>query len=63
MKTIQINDKYTILYDENPDTYRFECLRYGEPWWDLIGNGLALAMLQKIEHLEELLEICGNNNS
>jgi len=45
--------KYTVVFDE--ETALFEALRHGEPWRDLCGDGLILAMLQEVDHLKEQL--------
>lgn len=45
-----LDGKYTIVFDEK--TGRLEALRYGEPWRDLVGDGLVLAMLQEIDRLK-----------
>lgn len=46
------NGKYSILH-ENGSNLR--ALRNGEPWQDLQGSGLVLAMAQEIEELREKL--------
>lgn len=43
--------KYTIIFHQA--TGKFECLRYGEPWRELTGDGMVLAMLQEIDFLKE----------
>ncbi|PPD55292.1 MAG: hypothetical protein CTY12_01415 [Methylotenera sp.] len=45
--------KYTIIYEDG----RLSALRYGEPWRDLVGDGMVLAMLQEINFLKEQREI------
>lgn len=47
--------KYTIIFHQS--TGRFECLRYGEKWRELTGDGMVLAMLQEIDFLKEQREI------
>lgn len=42
--------KYTL---QHTNGVGLRCLRYGEPWRDLIGDELALALVQRIEALEE----------
>lgn len=42
--------KYTVIFHESG---RMEALRNGEPWQDLTGNGLILAMLQDFDFLKE----------
>lgn len=48
--------KYTVVFDDTPDNVKFYALRYGEPWRDLIGDGLILAMLHEIDTLKEKLK-------
>lgn len=45
--------KYTISHDNGT---AFKALRYGEPWRDLTGDGLLLALVQHIEKLEGQIE-------
>ena len=45
------DNKYTVIEDINNGV--FKALRYGEEWRDLIGDGLSLSMIQKIQELEE----------
>lgn len=45
--------KYTIIYEDG----KLSALRYGEPWRDLVGDGMVLAMLQEIDFLKEQREI------
>jgi len=45
-----LDGKYTVVFDEK--TGRLEALRYGEPWRDLVGDGLVMAMLQEIDRLK-----------
>lgn len=52
MSKITINDKYAVVHD-NGMGLRAE--RYGEPWRDLTGDGLVLAMAQEIEDLRARL--------
>jgi hypothetical protein len=42
--------KYTVTHDNGAG---FRALRYGEPWRDLTGDGLVLALVQEIEELRE----------
>ena len=46
--------KYTVILTDNGK--RFRALRYGEEWRDLAGDGLVLAMFQRIQELEEQLQ-------
>lgn len=55
--------KYTVVYDLSIG--RSECLRYGEPWKDLCGDKMTLAMFDRIVELESenkkfrgALEVC-----
>lgn len=45
------DDKYTII--EDLENGRFEALRYGEEWRNLIGDNLILSLVQKVQELEE----------
>ena len=49
--------KYTVIHDNGRD---FRALRNGKEWRSLIGDKLVLAMMQEIEHLNELAEIQGD---
>jgi hypothetical protein len=52
-KRIELYDgKYTYINDEQGQ----RALRHGEPWRDLVGDGLVLAMAQRIEELEAKLQ-------
>lgn len=44
------NGKYTVCHDNGTN---FRALRHGEEWRSLAGDGLVLAMAQRIEELEE----------
>lgn len=44
-------EKYTVRHDNGANLV---ALRHGEPWRDLAGDGLVLAMAQRIEQLESL---------
>lgn len=43
--------KYTVQHDHGTN---LKALRHGEPWRDLTGDGLVLAMAQRIEELEAI---------
>lgn len=43
--------KYSVMHDNGADLH---AVRYGEPWRDLIGDGLVLALVQEVERLREL---------
>ena len=45
-----LDGKYTIQHDNGTN---FKALRYGEEWRDLTGDGLMLALVEKIEELQE----------
>lgn len=45
--------KYTIVFEDG----KLSALRYGEPWRDLVGDGMVLAMLQEIDFLKEQREL------
>jgi len=47
--------KYVVLH-ENGDGLR--ALRYGEPWREMPGDGLILALVRKIEELGEWVSVC-----
>lgn len=55
------NGKYTLPLD---DSGRLIALRYGEPWRDLVGDKLVLALAQEVEKLRIELNLlclsCGN---
>jgi hypothetical protein len=42
------DDKYTVLHEDGAN---LRALHYGEPWRDLVGDGLVLALVQRIEYL------------
>lgn len=44
-----LGGKYTIQHDNGAN---FKALRYGEEWRDLTGDGLVLALVQRIEELQ-----------
>ena len=46
--------KYTVIYDF--DTGQAECLRYGEPWRDLCGDKMVLALFDTIIELRTKVE-------
>lgn len=53
--------KYTVVYEikETPNGGRntaFYALRYGRPWRDLLGDGMVLALVHRIEELEKEIE-------
>lgn len=48
--------KYTVIqYDDG----RLCALRYGEPWRDLTGDKLVLALAQEVERLRAVQSIAG----
>ena len=51
MTKIELADgKYTVTHDNGNN---LKALRYGEDWRDLVGDGLVLALVQRIEELED----------
>lgn len=56
---------YEVTVAEGKYTYQRlrgggqRCLRYGEPWRDLTGDGMVLALVQRIEELTEILTQAG----
>lgn len=46
------NGKYTIVM---PETGGLHCLRYGEEWRNLTGDGMVLAMAYEIDRLRDAL--------
>ncbi len=52
-KIVIADGKYTI-HHENGTNLR--CLRYGQHWRDLVGDGMVLAMAQEIESLRDELK-------
>jgi hypothetical protein len=55
MIKLELSDgKYTILYNGSTP-FQFEALRNGEPWRDLVGDNLVLALVHRIIDLQEEL--------
>ncbi|MFV1457259.1 hypothetical protein [Bacillus mycoides] len=52
--TVKVNEDYTITIDF-PNKI-FHATRHGEPWRDLVGDQLVLALCSRIEDLEEQLD-------
>ncbi len=47
---ISVEDgKYIVVHDNGANLH---CLRHGRPWRDLLGDGMVLALVQRIEELE-----------
>lgn len=46
--------KYTVLHQNGTN---FRALRNGQPWRDLTGDGMTLALVQRIQQLEERLQM------
>lgn len=46
--------EYTVVLNET-EPYQFKALRYGEEWKSLTGDNLILALVYKIQELEEKL--------
>lgn len=42
--------KYTVIYDFS--TGQSECLRYGQPWRQLVGDKMVLAMFDRVVELQ-----------
>ena len=54
LRKLTLNDgKYTIQWSNDFKVY--ECLRYNEPWRDLTGDNLILALIQEINDLQEAI--------
>lgn len=54
MTKIHLQDgKYTVQHENGAN---FKALRYGEEWRDLTGDGLVLALVQRIEELQHEIE-------
>ena len=49
---IELRNKYTFKIENGV----LVCLRYGEPWRDVIGDNAVLALFRHAETLEEKLE-------
>jgi hypothetical protein len=47
------DNKYEVILDENPNNYKFEVLRCGEEWRSLIGDNVVLALVYKIQELQD----------
>lgn len=45
--------KYTVICPDDWKNEKFECLRYGEEWRDLCGDGMVLALCHRIMELED----------
>lgn len=54
MQVILEDGKYTVTFDES--TGKLSAKRYNQPWRDLAGDNLVLAMLQEIVRLRELVD-------
>jgi len=48
---VEVSSKYTVLFDDG----RLSATRNGEPWRNLVGDGLVLSMAQRIEELEDFV--------
>lgn len=51
MKTEIKVGEYTVIHENGTN---FHALRHGEPWRDLTGDNLVLALVSRIEQLEKL---------
>jgi hypothetical protein len=47
--------KYTVILNEEVNNFKFEALRNGESWRNLVGDDLILGLVYKIQELEEIL--------
>jgi hypothetical protein len=47
------DNKYEVILDENPKNVKFEVLRCGEEWRSLIGDNVVLALVYKIQELQD----------
>lgn len=54
-EVIRINDKYTVHIDFTQQG-GFRATRYNEPWRDLTGDNLVLAMAYEIEKLRNIVD-------
>ena len=52
--TVKVSEEYTITIDFKNNV--FHATRHGEPWRDLVGDQLVLALCNRIEDLEEQLD-------
>lgn len=56
MKIELDNGKYTILLEEDSKKpYKFEALRHGEPWRNLVGDNLIYFLCQRIIEQENTI--------
>jgi hypothetical protein len=51
---ILYDGKYKIIIPQSADE-KFECFRYDEPWRDLTGDGMVMALCQRILACDEFL--------
>lgn len=52
-KIVLEDGKYTVLHENGTN---LRALRHGQPWRELVGDSLVLAMAQRIEELQEQLQ-------
>ena len=50
LKVTVCEGKYTVIQEADGHVY---ALRYGEPWRDVVGDNLILALAQEVETLRE----------
>jgi len=51
------NGKYTLIFDPRGG---LRCLRHGEEWRDLVGDGMVLALMQEVQELRKEPEYVKN---
>lgn len=47
------NGKYEIIVNKDGTV---KCLRYGEEWRDITGDGMVLAMAYEIDRLKDIID-------
>jgi len=52
--------KYTIVLASGKEDFRFEALRYGNEWRNLAGDNLVLALVHKVQELQEAVRAAAN---
>ncbi len=51
--------EFRIPEGEEWNHMNFECFRHGEHWRTLTGDGMVLALCQRVLELEEILQTAG----
>jgi hypothetical protein len=54
MRVSVAEGKYTFVFENNS---RLVCLRYGEEWRDLVGDGAVLALVQELADAQEWISL------